>query len=208
MAGDTHSKLIQFLTSPANLPSVLAILRRREEIHTLAISGFWTRLQKQLASKVRTIVQSGVTPHWIPDWRENPMAKWHGLRLYLGGSQNQIQALHFRLEQTVQKDEYSLNLGLNWKDEVKPTSSVLRVSEVRRVAEEEQRLEFEFDSTKTWWHGRKQLVAYVGLDEFLEEYVEQPKPLLQKIAEPFWRHVEDTHKLVMRANRAIAARGR
>jgi hypothetical protein len=208
MVQRTRSKLIDLLTSQDNLPSVLKILRHHDEIHTLVLTRFWTDLDKHLASKVRRVIQGGAQLHWVADWREDPMTRWTGTRLYLSGSQDQPQALNFCIEQTLEPQVYQLDLGLNWTDEVKPRSPVLRVPEVQRVADEERRREFEVPDPPTYWHGRKMLEKYSGLAEFLAEYVEQPGPMVRKLSEAFWRHVKDTYPLVVRANRAVAAQRR
>src|SRR5262245_50272552 len=208
MAVHTRSKLIDFLTSQDNLPSVLEILRYHDEIHGLVLTRFWTRLQEQLARKARGVMPDGMALHWVPDWREDPTGRWVGINLYLCGCQDQAQALTYRIEHDLGNSAYSLNLGLNWTDEVRPRSSVLSVPEVQRVAEQQGELGFEVPTPPTWWHGKKLLETYAGLNEFLSEYVEQEVPLVRKISEAFWRHVKDTSALVLRANRAIAPRPR
>jgi hypothetical protein len=202
MSTKANQKIVEFLTAPENLRSVLEVMRHSDAVRGVLLSRFWKNLHEQLQSQLPAEL-ADAQPEWEGVFKpERMLDKYVFIDLHLNSSRFKKQALFYRIEHEAGQRHHDLYFGLHWREPVKSGSSVLAQRDVNAVETRQRELDFEFDNNPSWL-GWKYIKKCGSLDDFVAEFTEEPQSLLDDISKPFLEHVQQTYLLVIEANKSI-----
>jgi len=202
MSHKPNTALIDFLTNSKNLSATLEVIAQADEVRAVVLSRFWTTLDAQLRSGRPVEIQKA-KPFWTNDLASERLADKHiGIGLHLESSQDQQQALCFQIGQDAGPKYYDLYFGLHWTQRIEGNSTVLANRKLASLKEHLQKYEFRFDDQNEWY-GWKYLKRYANRDDFLSEFSEKPKLILDAMSQSFWQYVSQIYTLVIKANASI-----
>ena len=190
-----NDDLIKYLTRRENLPFTLDILSQGDEIRRHVFCEFWREAHQNLLGSIPKTLRSQKFESALWPGGKKMDSESAGVYLWPSDFTKQSQAINFSV--AIDKN-HSLFFGLSW--ESAPKSSLLKLPSVAKLVAFLAAKKFR---QTTWWPGWKYINRNEDVDGLLLSYAKDRDMIYRQIQESFWPFVEETHDMVVKANKAV-----
>lgn len=190
---DYDSMVIEFLAQGENLPFVLEIASKVEQVRDKLQLDFWKHLEARLDEKLNT---SGLQSEWKLVLHDNILAKWSGMGIYPRKVARSYQ-MFVKLGQS--SGDMHLFYGVHWNRPWKAPLTIKGLDDFIRKLRSQG-----YTDSSDWVPALRHTDICPRSNEFALRVVKDLDSLAITVGDMFWEFFDENAETIQSINRAIS----